>query len=161
MVCFYKSLDAVGTKIIVMVWVIALGACTDSRFQQPTPEQIMENKRPTGTPIEITSDMKKKAREGLLKSLKDPTSAQFGEMFAAKTESGETMICGYINAKNSYGGYNGNAPFAGVLKNGAFIVGGVGGGTCSSDLGVYTVCGKAGIFVEERDLSWRNISICR
>lgn len=137
-----------------------LTACTNSQFQQPTPEQIAENKRPTGTPMEITGDMKKKAREGLLKSLKDPGSAQFGEMFAAKTENGETMICGYVNAKNSYGGYTGMAPFAGSLQNGKFLVAGVGGGTCSSNLGVYSVCGKAGIFIEERDLSWRNISTC-
>jgi hypothetical protein len=42
--------------------------------------------------------------------LKDPASAQFTDVLVVRM-SGNPMVCGYINAKNSFGGYTGRRAF--------------------------------------------------
>jgi len=45
-------------------------------------------------------------------SLKDPDSAKFYGIYATqKPNQTKPSICGYVNAKNSYGGYTGKKPF--------------------------------------------------
>lgn len=54
--------------------------------------------------------------------LKDPESAQFRDMKYWKFESvtevegGLFYVCGFVNAKNSFGGYNGYKPFYAVMN---------------------------------------------
>lgn len=47
--------------------------------------------------------------------MKDPSSAQFGRYtaFIATKADGEEkrVVCGYVNGKNSYGGYVGMTPY--------------------------------------------------
>src|SRR4051812_42797430 len=47
------------------------------------------------------------AQEAMRKRLRDPSSAQFETVYI--TETG--VVCGFVNAKNSYGGYAGKTPF--------------------------------------------------
>lgn len=55
--------------------------------------------------------------------LKDPESARFGAMNAGVTKQGAILVCGYVNAKNSFGGYTGDSPYWGWLQpSGAFQV---------------------------------------
>lgn len=60
-------------------------------------------------------------KEGIIKGLRDPDSAKFGNMVAAAAKhetAGEIKyVCGYINAKNSYGGYTGMTPYFGILEH--------------------------------------------
>lgn len=51
-----------------------------------------------------------KAREAVAESLKDPSSAQFRNVRLANYMGGK-VICGEVNAKNSYGGYVGFTRF--------------------------------------------------
>ena len=52
------------------------------------------------------------ARESVKESLKDPASAQFSNLRVYKGEkAGDKVVCGRVNARNSYGGYAGFAPF--------------------------------------------------
>jgi hypothetical protein len=51
----------------------------------------------------------------ILGILKDPDSARFSAMSAAPQVTGETIVCGTVNAKNELGGYAGPAPFYGKL----------------------------------------------
>ncbi|MGY8590652.1 hypothetical protein QRO08_15945 [Paracidovorax citrulli] len=49
-------------------------------------------------------------------SLKDPDSAKFRNIKLAKTDTaGAWVMCGEVNAKNSYGGYAGFGRFMGML----------------------------------------------
>jgi hypothetical protein len=50
------------------------------------------------------------AKELVLKNLKDPDSAKFGEFTVVSTEKFE-MACLTVNAKNSLGGYVGNQEY--------------------------------------------------
>lgn len=56
-------------------------------------------------------------RAGLRRALKDPDSAKFGGMAAARSAADPEVffVCGYVNARNSYGGYGGMMPFIGGL----------------------------------------------
>lgn len=55
------------------------------------------------------------AQDAAKKGLKDPDSAKFQKLRIADFEGGK-VVCGEINAKNSYGGYVGYKPFiAGTL----------------------------------------------
>ncbi len=47
------------------------------------------------------------AKQAVLGRLKDPDSAKFGQVVAR--ESG--IVCGYVNSKNSFGGYTGDKAF--------------------------------------------------
>jgi hypothetical protein len=44
-------------------------------------------------------------------SLKDPASAQFRGVESFILSTGDRVVCGEVNAKNSYGGYAGFSPF--------------------------------------------------
>lgn len=55
------------------------------------------------------------ARADVRRKLRDPESARFrkGSVATATLESGRTVkvICGYVNAKNAFGGYVGEGPW--------------------------------------------------
>lgn len=82
--------------------------------------------------VPVTAALQAAAEEAVRSSLKDPESARFKPPFMAfKDEKGDIAVCGYANAKNSYGGYVGFEPFRafiGERKNGYFAAGAVFGG---------------------------------
>lgn len=51
------------------------------------------------------------AKAAVLRQLKDPYSARFLSVQVLGMD-GLSMVCGYVNAKNSYGGYVGARQFA-------------------------------------------------
>ena len=54
-------------------------------------------------------------QDGVLRDLKDPESAKFGRTKLANVEDGIEFVCGFVNAKNSYGGYAGPILYNGIL----------------------------------------------
>ena len=66
-------------------------------------------------PFELGAIERQAVEDGVRVSLKDPGSAQFQRMIGATDASGRITVCGLVNAKNSYGGYNGASPFYGLL----------------------------------------------
>lgn len=58
----------------------------------------------------------------VLNVLKDPDSAKFGAVGAAISTDGSVVVCGSVNAKNSFGGYGGQMPFVGHLSGERFDV---------------------------------------
>lgn len=57
------------------------------------------------------------AKTAILAKLKDPESAQFSKM---RLSNDGQYVCGFVNAKNSYGGYAGAKEFVVSLSNGTF-----------------------------------------
>ncbi len=47
----------------------------------------------------------KRAKEKVVSELKDPTSAQWKNVYFNQKSDGTAVICGQVNGKNSYGGY--------------------------------------------------------
>src|SRR5690348_462087 len=81
------------------------------------------------TPVKLTKTQIATVHAGVAKSLKDPESARFGDIVAGKSSKGSIIACGYVNAKNSFGGYVGEKPFQGLLSTSSkqFVVIGMGG----------------------------------
>lgn len=72
-----------------------------------------------GVPITLTSKQQQAVRAGVAKGMKDPESARFDDKMAdAKKPDGTITVCGYVNGKNSFGGYVGMSPFIGILADG-------------------------------------------
>jgi hypothetical protein len=55
--------------------------------------------------------------------MKDAASAQFRDLQGAKSASGDVLVCGWVNGRNSFGGYTGFMPFAGRLGGFGFSLG--------------------------------------
>ena len=53
------------------------------------------------------SSTESKVRVAVLRGLKDPDSAKFGEFISTKADNGMSIGCIAVNAKNAMGGYSG------------------------------------------------------
>lgn len=61
-----------------------------------------------------------KSKEGITAKLKDPDSADFRNVHFY-SGSGRPIVCGEVNAKNSFGGYSGFEPFVASGTDLAFL----------------------------------------
>lgn len=83
----------------------------------PQPSNVAEVKQ--RTPAEKKAQQEKwfgsstivAAKRAVKASLKDPGSAEFKGVYANYTEEYGVVACGYVNAKNSFGGYTGYKAF--------------------------------------------------
>jgi hypothetical protein len=96
-------------------------------YQTPTYIPVSYTPPPSGlergVAIKLTPQQIQVVKAGVAEGMKDPESARFsGEMLAAKNSKGIITVCGYVNGKNSYGGYVGKSPFVGVLGDGKFVL---------------------------------------
>jgi hypothetical protein len=98
------------------------------------------------TPVKLSKAQMAAVRSGVTKSLKDPESARFGAMIGGKSSKGTITVCGYVNAKNSFGGYTGEKPFTGVLvsHDKKFVMVGMGGSDIDTQV-TMDVCRKQGL----------------
>lgn len=99
------------------------------------------------TPVHLTKSQIAIIHAGVARSLKDPESARFGDVVAGKDPKGIVFACGYVNAKNSFGGYVGDKPFEGVLSTSSkqFEVVGIGGDDISTNV-IFQACHKQGLY---------------
>lgn len=81
----------------LMVLIVAMCGCAPGN---PLPSVALS------APVEAA------ATDAIKASLKDPYSAQFERMRAGQDKDGSTLVCGYVNAKNSFGAYQGRRLFA-------------------------------------------------
>lgn len=72
----------------------------------------------TTAPFKPTAAEMAQARAAVADEMKDPASAQFREGRSYILSNGDRAYCGEINAKNSYGGYNGFTPYWLRMRNG-------------------------------------------
>jgi hypothetical protein len=90
--------------------VALLGGCVASGQQQ----QLYPVQR-----IDLTPEIRTAIENGVRHGMKDPYSAMFGTIIAGQRVwqgQNEIVACGYVNSKNSFGGYVGMQPFEGKLS---------------------------------------------
>jgi hypothetical protein len=68
-----------------------------------------------GTPFKLDRKQQDAVVAGITKWLKDPTTAYFGSMAAARNPLGYITVCGDVDGRNSAGSFVGMAPYIGVL----------------------------------------------
>jgi hypothetical protein len=68
-----------------------------------------------GKPIKLNRKQQDAVVSGITRWLKDPSTAYFGEMSAARNPLGYVTVCGDVDGRNSAGKFVGMAPYIGVL----------------------------------------------
>ncbi|WP_425099179.1 hypothetical protein [Tropicibacter sp. S64] len=87
---------------------------------------------------------KRTVKSEVRERLKDPSSAEFGTIKAAQ-DGHIITVCGFVNAKNSYGAYTGRKPFYGMLtQSRGFSVIALGGSE-GEVTATFTICERRGI----------------
>jgi len=72
-------------------------------------------------PMALSAAEQENARRIVTASLKDPSSATFGpRIVGGRSPDGFSTICGTVNAKNGFGGFNGMQPFKIINWEGTF-----------------------------------------
>lgn len=105
---------------LVAITVVFAAGCASQSVPQSAPKPAVTWTKDVATEAEINE-----AKKTIVGQLKDPESARFGEIWALSGTNGKRSVCGYINAKNSYGGYTGNQMFS-IISPGNSIIQGSG-----------------------------------
>lgn len=126
-----------------LISVAMLASCQTSDGTPPSLRGIKPGRPYSLIPVEYST-----INLGVRSRLKDPDSAQLSGIEASE-DNGIVSACGYVNAKNSFGGYTGSMPFAGMFAtNGAgervFLVSGIGDGG-SGSAAILILCRKKGM----------------
>src|SRR5262245_37841142 len=66
-------------------------------------------------PEPLGPDMVGLIHDAVRERLKDPKSARFATLVGGRDRNGVFSAYGWVNAKNSLGGYTGIMPFAGIM----------------------------------------------
>lgn len=102
-----------------------------------------------GVPLKLDERQQEAVISAVLKWMKDPRTASFSELRAAKNKHGWITVCGAVNGRNSAGTYVGMAPFIGAMRNGPapseFIVVEIGAFN-PQRVDVETLCRESGVF---------------
>ncbi len=96
------------------------------------------------TPVTLTGQQTQAVERGVKVVLKDPDSARFGPMKAGVNSAGKVFVCGYVNARNSFGGYTGMTPFSGEFVGPSFAQVAIGGDGSVSQA-ILQVCARQGL----------------
>ncbi len=92
----------------------------------------------------LTPAQSKALEDGIRNVLKDPASAQFSDFKSGTDSKGAIIACGWVNARNSFGGYTGRQPYLVTLPiNGKVIVEAVGSGDMVN--AVLNTCSRIGL----------------
>jgi hypothetical protein len=97
-------------------------------------------------PLQLSTEQITMVQNVVKFSLQDPAAAQFGTMKGGKDREGKVFVCGLVNAKNNFGGFNGMAFTGEINSNGSFTMVAMGDITDVS-LAIQQVCGKQGLIV--------------
>lgn len=132
----------IARNLIVVTGLLAITSCQSAPPRQATPPRQT-------APYMLTSDDIAAIKRDLPSSLKDPNSAMFGTMGSSIDTKGVVSVCGYVNARNSFGGYTGQQPYTGILATNregkrVFAVSGVGDGHYGS-MAIFALCQRNGI----------------
>lgn len=133
-----------------LMLLILVGACANHSTYQLDPDAIKRaiKEAEPPTPVVLTAQQIEWVKEGVREELKDPDSAKFEGIVAMKdVKDGGITVCGFVNARNSFGGYVGKKPFFGGFGTKGFVAIRIGGDKTST-LVAYNLCNEYGIYLD-------------
>jgi hypothetical protein len=104
----FKVLSTISLTVLLTACAVPAGQSPYDRLRQSSMNIVNALAESTDSYLKSKSESEalSAAQESLKQSLKDPSSAQFRNVRLVTFGSGK-VICGEVNAKNSYGGYVG------------------------------------------------------
>lgn len=121
-------------KVLTVLVGLALSACVET---QPGIQP--------GAPYVLSKQEVSWVKRDVKGAMKDPDSARFGTIAASKNGEGTVTVCGYVNGRNSFGGYTGEVPFMGILTSTSFLVANIAAASATDVAAMTNVCRRAGI----------------
>lgn len=99
----------IGIGFVVLM---VAGAIMKGTAPKPTPEDLAADSANTARLTQEREDRERKrtAQDLIKATLKDPESAQFSDVMVVRV-SGAPVVCGYVNARNGFGGLSGRKGF--------------------------------------------------
>lgn len=114
-----ENLKALTVPLLAL---FVTGCATMPSTQQLAAQSAAGRAEPK-PPAVLTSAQIQIVQRGVRDGLKDPASAMFrGDYWAAGIAGGPFTVCGWVNARNSFGGYTGYGPFVGLLRGSTFTL---------------------------------------
>jgi hypothetical protein len=120
-------------KIPVFVFAVALAGCQTTTLEVMQPSVLQ--------PAQVTA-----LQSAVRNALKDPASALFGDHKSGTNTKGGIVVCGLVNARNSFGGYTGPQPYMAMYLDGKFYVEAI-GGVAAKTQAILSVCAQSGLAV--------------
>lgn len=98
--------------------------------------------------VKLSASQLKAVDSGSRVRLKDPYSAVVTKIVAGRDAIGTLHVCGYINAKNSFGAYVGDVAFSGAIfeQNGKVVFARIGDVTEKGGIIAEALCRQRGLF---------------
>jgi hypothetical protein len=104
----------IGAWKLRLLAVLLVSACSPEQTRPSA--QVQETSRLERLePVTLTELQRRTIEERVREKLKDPDSARFDGFQGGRDDNGFILVCGWVNAKNSYGGYMGRQPFDGIM----------------------------------------------
>lgn len=147
---------AIVRRYVLAVAAIVLTGCAPDLAHRPVALRPPYNTLPPapasaiekGRPVLLTAQQQEAVVVAILSWMKDPASARFGDMRAARNSRDWITVCGEVDGSNSAGRQSGSAPFIGVLAGTAqapeFVVVEIGGAARDRAI-VEDLCRESGI----------------
>jgi hypothetical protein len=108
------------SALLLILAAVTIPGCSTA-IETKLPDTLMVVR-----PVALTTAQVAIVHKGVRATLKDPDSARFGGIAAGANNVGTIHVCGLVNAKNSYGGYNGMTTYSGELTGVDFKFEGLG-----------------------------------
>lgn len=106
--------DAPRPEVMAAQAAAPKSAAAQSQPEPRQPPAVVQAQPTTQPPVIVQSkpdnDVLTRAQSATRDILKDPDSAQFSDLVALQNGM-DTVVCGFVNAKNGYGGYSGRQGF--------------------------------------------------
>lgn len=104
-----KAILIVAASVTATLVVVGLGLSIRAA--------VLDNQR---VAVSLEDRMIESAKSSVRSRLKDPASAQFSQLRIVGSGP-DARVCGFVNAKNSFGGYSGDERFVSFLGTVAVI----------------------------------------
>lgn len=103
---------------IAAALLVLLSGCAGQQSAVAPAAAVQAPPAPTWKTVELTKEVEEARKEVVRNILLDPESARFSDLYAAQRIDGNggIALCGFVNAKNSYGGYTGKKRFFALEK---------------------------------------------
>jgi len=98
--------------IVIILATMILASCAQNSLN--VYELPPEKNKPYDKVVMLNKKQLAFVKKGIAAGLKDPNSALFGDMVTFQDQNGVLRVCGYVNGRNSFGGYTGMQPFLAV-----------------------------------------------